>query len=239
MIPIAICDDNPLIAGYVEECLMDMPINDISCEVFLSGSDLISHIENNAKAKEYPIYFMDIEMPGIDGIETSRYIRSRDSKAVIVFITSHKEYVYQVFEVLPFRFLTKPVTKEKLHTVLRDAIGHIQTMRQLFFFKIERTQYQVPFDKILYFESAGRKIKLVTLSAEYEFYGKLSNIIDELDRNIFVQLHNSYLANMEYITCISEAELTLENGNSLPISKKYRKAVKQQHLNFIAWRCEG
>ena len=59
----------------------------------------------------FNILFMDIEMPGRNGIETSAYVREKDKNALIIFITDHKEYVYEVFDVLQFRCLIKPSTR--------------------------------------------------------------------------------------------------------------------------------
>lgn len=232
---ISICDDNRITANYVEEYISNLSFKDITYDIFFSGEDLIKYIENNHVV--YNIYFMDIEMPGRSGIETSAYIRQTDKNALIIFITDHKEYVYQVFEVLPFRFLMKPLTKEKLNTVLGEAMEHIQTMKQVFFFKQGKTRLQVPFDEILYFEGNRRKIRLVTNQKEYEFYDKISNLKEQVDMNIFLQIHTSYLINMEQIHLIDESEVLLKNDIHLPISKKFRKEAKEQHLKYMEWRC--
>lgn len=237
ILKIAICDDNQITANYIEEYISGLPIKNISCEVFISGNDLIKYLNKSSLDGDFNIYFMDIEMPGIDGIETATYIREKDSKALIIFITEHKEYVYQVFEVLPFRFLIKPLSKEQLNKVLHEAIENIQTMKQLFFFKIERKRYQLSSDEILYFESKGRKVRLVMEIEEYEFYDKLSNIKKNVDDNLFLQIHSSYLVNMEYIRVVTETEVVMRGGAILPISKKFRNEAKKQHLNFVEWRC--
>lgn len=234
---IAVCDDNLITSGYIEEYLSKLSLNDITFDVFCSGNDLIDYMDRNPDNVYFNIYFMDIEMPGVNGIETAAYIRKKDKNALIIFITEHKEYVYQVFEVLPFRFIIKPLNKEKLDIILQEAIENIQTMKQIFFFKKERQNFQIPFDKILYFEGEGRKVKLVTSTTEYKFYDKISNIKKTVNENIFLQIHTSYLVNMEFIRFISEIEVVLEGDVKLPISKKFRKEAKSQHLNFMEWRC--
>ncbi len=237
MLNVAICDDNPLTASYVEEYLSNVPIRDIAYEVFCSGTDLINYLHKNPSEPHFSIYFMDIEMPGINGIETASRIRELDAYALIIFITEHKEYVYQVFNVLPFRFIIKPLEKDALDTVLHEAINNIRIMKQLFFFKQERISFQIPFQEIKYFEGAGRKVRLLSTKTEYLFYGKISDIKEKVDKNIFVQIHKSYLVNMEFIRSISETEVLLEDNIRLPISKKFRKEVKSGHLNFMEWRC--
>ncbi len=129
---------------------------------------------------------------------------------MIIFITHHKEYVFQVFDVLPFRFLIKPLTQCSLHKVLQEAIQHIRTVKQIFFFHIGKSQYQVPFDEILYFESKLRKVRLVTSQGEYEFYDKISSIRKKLDPTLFMQIHVSYLINSK-IYSVVQHKATLED----------------------------
>ena len=106
---IAVCEDNNIVSSYMEDYISSLDLQDIEYEIFSSGDDLIHYME--VENAIFNIYFMDIEMPGRNGIETSAYIRSVDKNALIIFITDHKEYVYDVFDVLPFRFLIKPVTQ--------------------------------------------------------------------------------------------------------------------------------
>lgn len=237
MLNIAVCDDNMSTAGYVEKYLSEFSLKNINYEIFCSGNDLLDYLNENKEAPAFNLYFMDIEMPGLNGIDTSSYIRQKDKHALIVFITDHKEYVYQVFEVLPFRFIEKPLTKECLYKVLREAMDTIQSMKQLFFFKWERSHYQIPYDEIRYFEGNGRKIRVYTEFLAYDFYGKIVAVNKELDQSIFLQIHASYLVNMDYIRLISESEVVLEGDITLPISKKYRKEARFSHLAFMDWRC--
>lgn len=232
---IAVCEDDNIVAAYLEDYLSSLSVENIEYEIFTSGNDLIHYMEQEKTS--FNIFFMDIEMPGRNGIETSAYIREHDKNALIIFITDHQDYVYQVFEVLPFRFLIKPVQREQLNTVLKDAILQINTAKKLFFFRIGKQQFQVAYDEILYFEGNLRKVRLVSTVGEWDFYGKISKVFSDLDVNLFLQSHSSFLVNMEYIRCITETEITLTNGMTIPISKKFRDSVKQRHMEYVEWRC--
>ena len=232
---IAVCEDDNIVAAYLEDYLSSLSVQNIEYEIFTSGNDLIHYMEQEKTS--FNIFFMDIEMPGRNGIETSAYIREHDKNALIIFITDHQDYVYQVFEVLPFRFLITPVQREQLNTVLKDAILQINTAKKLFFFRIGKQQFQVAYDEILYFEGNLRKVRLVSTVGEWDFYGKISKVFSDLDVNLFLQSHSSFLVNMEYIRCITETEITLTNGMTIPISKKFRDSVKQRHMEYVEWRC--
>ena len=145
---IAVCEDNNIVAAFMEDYIASMEAENIEYEIFTSGDDLIHYMEQENVT--FNILFMDIEMPGRNGIETSAYVREKDKNALIIFITDHKEYVYEVFDVLPFRFLIKPVTREALNLVMKKAFEHFNLTKQVFFFKQNKTQLQVAFDEIQY-----------------------------------------------------------------------------------------
>lgn len=233
---IAVCEDNNIVAAFMEDYIASMDAENIEYEIFTSGDDLIHYMEQENVT--FNILFMDIEMPGRNGIETSAYVREKDKNALIIFITDHKEYVYEVFDVLPFRFLIKPVTREALNLVMKKVFEHFNLTKQVFFFKQNKTQLQVAFDEIIYFEGNLRKVRLVTTGGEYDFYGKISEVVKKLDGNLFLQIHNSYIVNMDQIRKISESVVLLKSGIALPISKKYREYVRQKHIQYMAWRCE-
>lgn len=233
---IAVCEDNNIVTAYLEDYLSSLGVQNIEYEIFTSGDDLIHFMEQEKTSLN--IFLMDIEMPGRNGIETSAYVRAHDKNALIIFITDHKEYVYEVFEVLPFRFLIKPVTQEALNGVMKKAFEHFNLTNQVFFFKQNKKQLQVDFNEIIYFEGNLRKVRLVTSEVEYDFYGKISDVVKQLDGNLFLQIHNSYIVNMSQIRKISDSAVVLKSGVNLPISKKYREEVRQKHIQYMAWRCE-
>ena len=143
MLSIAICEDSLPVQSQLETIITDL-LPDCPVEVFSSGEDLLAH----ASQEHFNLYFMDISMPGISGIETAATIRQTDPYALIIYVTDHKEYVYQVFEPLPIRFLIKPVEKNALQHVLSNAVRHLESRLQLFHFHIERCHYQIPMQEI-------------------------------------------------------------------------------------------
>lgn len=231
---VAICDDDVNVANFIEDILSNMSDIEFSTDVFFSGDDLLRYLQAES---HYNIYLLDIEIPGHNGIEIASVIREQDRNAIIIFITDHKEYVYEVFEVLPFRFLRKPVTAQKLSRILMDAAEHIKVSKQLFFFQIGHNKYQLNCSDILYFEGAGRKIIIHANQDTYEFYGKITDILPQLDTSLFCRIHASILVNMEYIRSIKKMAILLQNEAQLPISKRYLNEVKQAHLSFIERRC--
>lgn len=235
MIRIALCDDDRSIAQHVEASIQTLGILDCSLDVFYDGKKLIDYI--SANQTQYNIYLMDIEMPELNGIEAATIIRRHDQNALILFITDHQEFVYDVFEVLPFRFLRKPVKAAELNRSLSAAVQHINTSGQLFFYNVGHEKHQLLYRDILFFESSGRKVTIHSISGETEIYGKIAKIAETVDKNIFAQTHVSFLVNLEYVVSIRQAEVILSDGATLPISKRYQREIKERHLLFMERRC--
>lgn len=233
MLSVAICEDNvPVqsqLENYIHELYSSCPV-----EVFSSGEELLSCLED--KDSGFSIYLMDISLPGISGIETAASIRARDPYALILYITDYREYVYQVFETLPYRFILKPVDRNVFQKALSDAMNYCTDRKKMFLFHIDRTQYQIPLQEIVYFESHLRRITLHTPKESYTFYGRLQDLTGSLNPMLFVRTHTSYIVNMEYIRAVCEAEIELQTGGRIPISRKYRASVREGHLEYMKWR---
>lgn len=189
----------------------------------------------DSNPEHFNLYFMDISMPGMSGIETAAAIRQSDPYALIVYVTDHKEYVYQVFETFPFRFLIKPVEEIALRQVLSDAVRHLESRLQLFHFHIERCQYQIPMQEIVFLEACRRQVILNTMENTWQFYGKIGEIAERLDPLLFVRTHMSYIVNLEHIRSITDTDITLRFGKYILISKRWRETVRTKHLQYLKW----
>lgn len=233
MIRIAVCEDSIPVQAQIEDHISEI-LTDCPVEIFSSGEGLLSFLSR--EKRRFSLYLMDISLPGISGIETAAAIRERDPYALIIYITDYKEYVYEVFETLPYRFITKPIDKDIFHKAISDAVNYITDRGELFHFHVDRVQYQIPFQEIIYFESNLRRVTLHTGKEAFSFYGRLRDLSEHLNPMLFVRTHASYLVNMEYIRSIRDAEVLLSTGEHIPVSRKYRPSVRDKHLEYMKWR---
>ena len=234
MIQTAICEDNPQVQFQLEEYLKRAGIP-VGAEVFSSAEELLTHLEREPDA--FSVYFMDISLPGMSGIEAAAVIRQRCPHALILFVTDYKEYVYQVFEVLPFRFLIKPVKEDDFQKALSDALSFLTEQSQLFSFHIGRTTYQLPCSDIYCAESNLRQVVLYTEGETYRFYGKFRDVCSRLSSSQFVRTHMSYLVNMEYIHALTDTEIVMRSGLAIPVSRRLSAEVRRLHLEYLKRRC--
>lgn len=109
------------------------------------------------------------------------------------------------------------------------AIKIMAKRKERFEFRVGKDYYYIVMGDIVYFESKGKKIKIVTNHDTYETYGKLKEILKVLTDD-FIMIHQSYVINKEYVLRYTYEMVELTNGTILTISKINRKQVRERIL---------
>lgn len=231
MYNIGICDDGKNICASIENmlhlCAKEQNIQ-IDTNVWYTGEGLRDYLE---AGNHLDILFLDIELFKITGIEVGNYIRKQlDNMGMqIIYISGKPSYAQQLFKTQPLDFLIKPIFQEQINETMETAIRIIKKKEERFEFQQGKEYYYVPMGDIVYLESEGRKVKVVTLKASFEFYGKLKEVAKRLSEN-FVTIHQSYIVNMEYVFCYTYEMVELVDGTILTISLSKRKLVRDRIL---------
>lgn len=185
-----------------------------------------------AQAAQPDILFLDIQMPGRDGMEIARLLRKKWKDTILIFVTGIEEYVFQAFDVGAFHYIVKPLDDEKLKTVLENAVKQYEEKTQNS--KAEKKYIMVQtggihtkvfVDDIVYAEVFNRKIIIHKLDGELEFYGKLSDLEKLLGEDFF-RPHRAYLINMGYVESYDAGNIYLEKGQVLMAKQNYKKFVE-------------
>jgi len=236
---IAICDDQfkqrQIISEYIEELSKVYP--DVEYDCYLSGDDLFDHYDRTTADGFYDIIYLDIEMEGSNGVLTASKIREIDKKALIVYVTSFKQYVLEASDTYMFRFLLKPVPRDKFYSVFEDAYKTIGAKGKTYTFMHNYKKTRVFTEDIIYFEIAGRKLLLHTTDEDYWYYGKIKVIAEELKDYGFCLIHASYLVNMAQIHQLEYEQIILLNKTILPVSPARSKPLQIAFADFERGRC--
>lgn len=230
-----ICDDEKSTCSELEEIILKYAKEKrvpLVTEVFYSGDILLDYL----KREKINILFLDIELPGKDGVMVGKYIREvlEEENIFLVYISSKENYALQLFQNRPFDFLVKPIEQAKIYHVL-DNICRISGKNSAEFkFQVQNSTYCILYKDILYFQSAGRKINIVMKREVRTFYGKLNEIEEKLPENLFLRIHKSYLVNKSYVKGFTYEWVKMLNGDVLNISKINRADVRRKILESAA-----
>lgn len=234
MIRIAICDDVVEICTELESIILDFQkqiCEELTVDVFYSGEELISYVK---KGNNFDLIFLDIEVGKINGVEVGHFIRDElhDYITKIVYISSKSSYDRQLFDVQPLHFLPKPLDRKKVINDINLAIVLLEKENKTFSFKSNNQIYRLPIKNIIYFESIGRQIKLISVSETFYFYGTIDAIREQFTKSRFIMPHRSYLVNYDNVTTIKKEEIKMCNGDIVPISRLKVKEVRDFQITY-------
>lgn len=239
MLKIAICDDENYVCSQVEKILIEISktlTKKIEIDIFYSGETLYQFLSDGAN---FDVIFLDIELQILSGVEIGKKIRDELHNEItqIIYISAKDSYAMDLFNIRPLNFLIKPLQKEKIAQVVRKAIELLDRGDHFFEYKLGRTKNKVYIKDILYFESDGKKVKIVLKDQEHEFYSKLPDVEHQLENQDFIYIHKSYLVNYYHVIQYQYDFVKMSNKTILPISQQQRKSVRYKLLQYTE-RCK-
>ncbi len=226
---IAVCDDDKQEQEQFEEALKGWDPTR-SAEKFYNGGDLI---EAAKSVPAFDIVFLDIYLPGENGIDIAKKLNRISPETSVVFVTVSREHAVDAFSVYAIHYLVKPVTTEGIVECFRRLTQKRWENSRPITLISDRNRYTVFTNQIYLLESSnhtvlvsltdGRCIKALTTFKELE-----KNMNDE-----FLKLNRGILVNMNYIARLNSDVCTLQNGTELPLSIRRRAAIRREYDNFV------
>jgi len=168
--------------------------------------------------KDYDILLLDIEMPGINGIDIAKRVRGENSAVQIIFVTGFYEYFSDGFDVSALHYLIKPVDVFRLCSVLDRAVSNLQYRQRSVLLTDTAGSVKIPLADILYLEAQNVYVIVYTNKGTYRMRVTLSKFAEQLD-DTFYRVHRSYIVGMKYIKKITRNDITMTNGALIPISR--------------------
>lgn len=228
---VAICDDEKPMQTILENLLDEfgrLRNIDISIDKFDNGHDLLRVLNE----KEYEIVFMDHQMQDIDGMETSRLIRSRNTDCVIIFVSAFPEVAVDSYEVNAFRFIVKPINKEKLFKAIDDHLKSID-YDNLLILNTNDGKWKIKMSDIIYAEAKGKHTIVRTAQKSFEINIHMKKIEDKLPSEKFCRCQRAYIAGFAHINNHTNAEIIFDNGERAQIGKAYYSKFKNAFQEYI------
>lgn len=233
MYRVAVCDDE---AGALEalgktcgDCLDELGVEHLIVP-FRSAEELLSAL--NAGEERFDMFCLDICMDGMTGMDLAHELRRRDERAGIIFITASDAYLREGYSVRAMQYLGKPVDREALMEALRSDIRLNQTPKLVTLRRGSHT-VAIPIADVLYVESRDHGVYIHTSGGERFFSISLSEAEKLLPSERFCRCHNSFLVNMAAITEIGRRDLTLKDGDAIPIGRRYYEQTQLSLVRYL------
>lgn len=225
---VAICDDNPSLTEKINTMLSIYDHSMFETYTYYNPLKLINHLE----IENFDFFILDIEMDEMSGVDLAKKIREKGILSPILFLTSYKEYMEDVFQVQTFDYLLKPPTQERMNQVLEKLVHYIGKPENYFVFSINKTTHKVPTKDIIYFEKDKRQVIIHTIDETYKPYMSTNQVNEQLDVD-FVQIHSSFIINCSFIKELGNNFLLLDFKGEfveIPISRRFKSS---SHENIV------
>lgn len=230
---IALCDDDrtalPVIAGAAESAFRNQSIR-TELQSFQSGKALLDALVTN----RFDIILLDIDMPGLDGIEVGRRIREMGGTTQIIFVSECENRVFESFEVQPLGFVRKSNFLNDIAAVVRLYIKTCVQEQSSEYMEFETRSglLNLKIRQIRYIEGS-RNYQLLHLEGEgrpTEVKMTMDKLEETLEPRGFIRIHKGYLVNCQFIQRIQNTMLSLRDGTELPIGRSKMGEVKSKFL---------
>jgi DNA-binding LytR/AlgR family response regulator len=226
-----VVDDNKISTLLLVQLLEQVPELKISgtCSSAIEASVFLSQ-------NKIDLLFLDIEMPGISGIEL---LKSLSSRPLTVLTSAMTGYAIEAFELNVVDYIVKPVLLPRLLKTINRAKELLQendvvindVQKEYIFIKDGKTIRKILFDDIYFFEAKGDYVKIHFGDKYYIIHGSLKTLEDKLSSKEFIRVHRSYIVSIEKIDHLEDNVLYL-NDISVPLSEFYKSALLNR-LNFL------
>ncbi|MEK4329550.1 LytTR family DNA-binding domain-containing protein [Paenibacillus sp. FSL R7-0297] len=237
-----ICDDESEVYEELSQFFTHFE-RDFNCKFsltyFSSGEELLEHYQSK-KPPHLHFLFLDIEMSGINGLETAKQIRSFPNKEVaILFLSSYPEYVMESFEVFTFQYLLKPLVYSTFESKMRRLYDHLNSaVKYSIILKEEQGENIIPLSEVISIlkvkhSLAQNKLNIITTDGNFSVTGTISSYSVKLGAP-FLRIYRSIIVNMDYIRKFTVHSVVLSNDQELPISRAHSKQIKDSYTQYMA-----
>ncbi len=200
----------------------------VSVEGFSNGASLVEHYRGT-----WDLLLLDVDMPGMSGLDAARMIRRSDPDVIILFITNLAQYAIRGYEVGALDYLLKPVSYYALSMKLHAALRLLRRNQDRYLMlPQDGGMVRLPLSRLYYVEAFGHQLHYHT--TEGELVSTTTQTLSALEGEMegLVRCHKSFLVNMHYVDSVRSGTV-LVAGREIPVGRSHRKALIEALLHYV------
>lgn len=232
---VAFCDDDLSVLNELRTLLDQYRVErnqEISYTTFQSALDLLAEVERGTK---YDILFLDVLMPGENGIDAAAEIRTYDTNVKIIFLTSSAEYAVESYTVGAYFYQLKPIWKESFYRLMDSVLATCQKEQSdSLILRCKNGITRIDLKQMEYCEVIHRTLFIhLTTGKVLESSGTLDELSKQLSAyKNFLRAHRSYLINLDYVQNLSYRAITMSCLSEIPIPRGKYNEIKNTFLEY-------
>ena len=232
MLHFALCDDEPFWREKIAAYFKTRDDLEVKLSCYDSGEALLKACQY--ESLHFDAIFLDMEMPGLTGIETAKALRELGSEAVIVFVTGYSEYAIEGYEVAAFAYLLKPNLDEKLPRVVSALVEKLARQQTNIVVKTNQGALTLDPQTILFCEKSGHYIAVHTEQTVYKTRMSMAAIENLLPSEAFVRCHNGFIVNLSQVRNLTEKKVILQRPNlEVPIGRSFKDDLRKAWTRYL------
>lgn len=197
-------------------------------DIFTAGEDFLKAYQG-----QFQIVFMDIELDGINGMDTARKLREIDNNVILIFLTNLAHYAIAGYEVNATDYILKPLQENAFRLKMPKVLAQIQQQAKKTITVLSKGQmHTFSSDELYYVEVLSHRLYYHTTSGVYDIRGAISDVENELYKFDFRRCNNSYLVNLRFVTGIQGNDVKV-GPHVLPISRPRKKEFINELTNYL------
>ena len=216
MIKILVCDDDPDIIENIIKMLDVYSQNhgsDFAIDTKPSGTFAVEQTDF------YDIAFVDVEIPGKNGLELSENLQKINPDIILIIITSFQNYLDDAMRIHVFRYITKPINTHRFYNNLDDAIKAYNNISKTLLLTYRSSVFNINTKDILYIENRKNGSIIITKYNEIKTSKRLKDLYTEIGQNDrFVYSHNSIIVNLQNVIDFNKNSVTLKKSDTETLS---------------------
>lgn len=221
LVRFAVCDDDKIMVDCISDKLREYYAE---CEInkYEDGESLLA----DSRRQLFDALFLDIDMPGMNGMELAEKIRKENKYVKIVFVTNKEEFVYAAYKYQVFRFVRKSFLEPELSEVITDLRDALKSENEYISIETTSAMMEIKIRDIKYIESQAHKSIINTVNNTFEVGRSISEYEKLLENNGFIRTHKGYLVNFRYIYSVGNTDVNLTDKSKVPLSRNKIKETK-------------